>query len=79
MAENDLKPCQFCGCKAELHKRYDSLDSIANYKSEIPKTANIIYEKKYPGRKKYYVYRKLVYIPRCTISSCVGRVSKKIK
>jgi hypothetical protein len=70
---DELKPCPFCGSEAEMHTRYDSFDSIANYKSEIPKTAKLICEKKYPERKKYYVYRKKLYVPRCTISSCMGR------
>ena len=68
-----LKPCPFCGNVAEMHTRYDSLDSIAYKKSEIPKTAKLVCEKKYPQREKYYVYRKLLYVPRCTISSCMGR------
>lgn len=72
----ELLPCPFCGGESELHTRYDSLDSIANYKSEIPKTARIVCEKKYPGRRKYIVYRKLLYVPRCTISSCMGRSIK---
>ena len=73
---SELLPCPFCGSVAELHTRFDSLDSIASKKSEIPKTARIICEKKYPQRPKYYVYRKLVYIPRCTCTSCIGRNTK---
>ena len=72
----ELKPCPFCGGVAELHERFDSLDSIAHKKSEIPKTARIVCEKKYPNNPKYYVYRKRIYIPRCTITSCMGRTSR---
>ena len=69
----ELNCCPFCGSEAELHTRFDSLDSFANKKSEIPKTARLICEKKYPQRAKYYVYRKLLYVPRCTLSRCIGR------
>ena len=68
-----LLPCPFCGSVAEMHTRYESFDEIANKKSEIPKTARLICEKKYPQRAKYYVYRKLLYVPRCTITDCMGR------
>lgn len=71
-----LKPCPFCGGVAELHERFDSLDSIAHKKSEIPKTARIVCEKKYPTYPKYYVYRRLIYIPRCTNKSCMGRTTR---
>jgi hypothetical protein len=68
-----MKPCPFCGSIAEMHTRYDSFENIADKKSEIPKTARVICEKKYPNRPKYYVYRKLLYIPRCTVTDCMGR------
>ncbi len=72
----ELKPCPFCGGEAELHTRFDSLESFANKKSEIPKTARLVCEKKYPRKEKYYVYRKLLYIPRCTMTACIGRNAK---
>lgn len=71
-----LKPCPFCGNVAEMHTRYESFDSIAYKKSEIPKTAEVVCEKKYPNKSKYYVYRKLLYVPQCTISSCMGRTTR---
>lgn len=74
--ENKLKPCPFCLSEAEMHTRYEQYDSIANKKSEIPKTAHFICEKKYPGKGTSYVYRKKLYIPRCTVSSCFGRTAK---
>jgi hypothetical protein len=74
--ENKLKPCPFCLSEAEMHIREDSLDCFAYKKSEIPKTARLVCEKKYPGRDRYYVYRRKLYIPRCTISSCFGRNTK---
>lgn len=73
---SELKPCPFCGSEAEMHTRFDCLDSVANKKSEIPKTARLVCEKKYPQRAKYYVYRKLLYVPRCTVSSCMGRTAR---
>ena len=69
----ELKCCPYCGNESELHTRHDSFESVANKKSEIPKTAKLVCEKKYPQKAKYYVYRKLIYVPRCTISSCMGR------
>jgi hypothetical protein len=45
-------------------------------KSEIPKTARFVCEKKYPQRAKYYVYRKILYIPQCTVSNCMGRTTR---
>ena len=72
----ELKPCPFCGGVAELHTRYDSFESIAYKKSEIPKTAKLLCEKKYPQGAKYYYYKKLLYVPRCTMSSCMGRTQK---
>ena len=33
-------------------------------------------EKKYPQRAKYYVYRKILYIPQCTVSNCMGRTTR---
>lgn len=71
--EKELKPCPFCGSKSELYTRYDSFENAAECKSEIPKNAKIICEKKYPGRNRVYVYKKILYIPRCTVSSCMGR------
>jgi hypothetical protein len=71
-----LKPCPFCGSVAEMHTRYESFDDIANKKNEIPKTARLVCEKKYPNRPKYYVYRKLLYIPRCIVTDCMGRNSR---
>jgi hypothetical protein len=59
-----------------MHTRWDSFDSIANKKSEIPKTARFVCEKKYPQRAKYYVYRKILYIPQCTVSNCMGRTTR---
>ena len=76
MAEQNLKPCPFCGSVAQMHTRWDSFDSIANKKSEIPKTARFVCEKKYPQRAKYYVYRKILYIPQCTVSNCMGRTTR---
>ena len=72
----ELKPCPFCGGEAELHTRFNSFEDIAYKKSEIPKTAKLVCEKKYPRREKCFVYRKLLYIPRCTLTSCIGRNAK---
>ena len=72
----ELLPCPFCGSVAQMHTRWDSFDSIANKKSEIPKTARFVCEKKYPQRAKYYVYRKILYIPQCTVSNCMGRTTR---
>ena len=72
----ELKPCPFCGSVAQMHTRWDSFDSIANKKSEIPKTARFVCEKKYPQRAKYYVYRKILYVPQCTVSNCMGRTTR---
>lgn len=71
-----LLPCPFCGSVAQIHTRYDSFDSVANKKSEIPEAARFVCEKKYPQRAKYYVYRKILYIPQCTISNCMGRTTR---
>ena len=65
----ELLPCPFCGSVAEMHTRFDSFDSIANKKSEIPKTAKLVCEKKYPQRAKYYVYSN-------TVSNCMGRTTR---
>lgn len=73
---SELKPCPFCGGETELYTRFDSLESFAEKKNQIPKTARIVCERKYPHRPKYYVYRKLLYIPRCTSTSCIGRNTK---
>lgn len=72
-------PCPFCGLEAEIYTRYDCLEKYVNFKREIPNNAKIIYEKKYPNQPKYYVYRELVYIPRCTSTSCIGRNSRKFE
>lgn len=72
----ELLPCPFCGSVAQMHTRWDSFDSIANKKNEIPKTARFVCEKKYPQRAKYYVYRKILYIPQCTVSNCMGRTTR---
>ena len=72
----ELLPCPFCGSVAEMHTRFDNLNNIAKKKSEIPKTARLICEKKYPQKPKYYVYHKLLYVPRCTTSHCMGRNSR---
>lgn len=76
MAVSELEPCPFCGNIAEMHTRYETTDNFANKKSEIPKTARFLYERKYPNKPKYYVYRKLLYIPRCVVTECMGRNSK---
>lgn len=73
---SNLKNCPYCGSVAEMHTRYDSLENIAYKKSEIPKTARLICEKKYPHRAKYYIFSKKLYIPRCTVTNCMGRTSK---
>lgn len=71
-----LAPCPFCGSDAQMHTRYENFDSIATKKSEIPKTAKFVCEKKYPHREKYYVFRKILYVPRCTVTRCIGRTTK---
>ena len=74
-----LKPCPFCGSEAEMHTRLDSFDSIAYKKCEIPKTARIVCEKKYPNSAKVYVYRKMLYVPRCTTTNCMGRTTRSFE
>ena len=71
--ENKLKLCPFCGGEAEIHTRFDSLDTIVYKKSEIPKDARFMYEKKVPNHRKYYVYKRMLYIPQCLVTHCVGR------
>lgn len=74
--ENKLKPCPFCGNAAELYTIYEACENVASKKSEIPKNAKLVCEKKVPNKPKYFIYKKMRYIPRCTISSCMGRTSK---
>ena len=73
---NKLKPCPFCGNVAEIYTRYECCDNVANKKSEIPKNAKLVCEKKVPNKPKYFLYRNLLFIPRCTNSGCMGRTSK---
>ncbi len=75
MKETELKPCPFCGNVAELHERYYSIEEIAYKKSEIPKNAKFLYEKVMP-KKRLYLYRRKVFIPQCTDTSCIGRTTK---
>ena len=74
MNDYTLKPCPFCGNVAELHERYH-IDEIAYKKSEIPKDARFLYERRTP-KSRIYVYKRKVFIPRCTDTSCVGRTTK---
>lgn len=75
MNEIELKPCPFCRNVAELHERYHSIEETAYKKSEIPKDAKFIREVITP-KKRFYVYRRKTFIPRCTDTSCVGRTTK---
>ena len=74
-----LLPCPFCGGEAQMHTRFDSLESFANKKSEIPKMARLVCERKYPNKPKYYVYRQLLYVPQCTRTNCMGRTTKNFE
>ncbi len=74
MKETELRSCPFCGNVAELHERYH-IEEIAYKKSEIPKGALFMYEKATP-KSRIFAYRRRVYIPRCTDTSCVGRTTK---
>ena len=71
---NELKPCPFCGGIAELHQSL-YFEEFADKKSEIPKGAKILYDKCYRTYKGY-AYKRTIYIPRCTDTSCVGRTTK---
>lgn len=74
MKETELKPCPFCKGVAELHQRLH-FEEFADKKSDIPNGAKFLYEKTYPKYKRY-AYKRIIYIPRCTDTSCVGRTTK---
>lgn len=73
---DELKPCPFCGSEAQIHVRYDSISYFAD-KKDVPKDARIFRTVQRPGKKPMTEYRKKIYVPQCTISSCVGRNQKQ--
>lgn len=70
----ELKPCPFCGGKAEMHVR-PSFEEYVEDKSLIPSDAKFCYEKVTDEYHRYY-FRARIFIPRCTNTKCVGRTTK---
>lgn len=75
MEHNELKPCPFCGGVAELHTGYHSINEIADKKSEIPKDAMFLFEKVTAKKQRMFYYKRKKFIPRCTVTPCVGRTT----
>ena len=75
MDENKLLPCPFCGKQSEMHIRLHSYEETAEKRGEIPLGAKFLYVRIYEKRK-FYHYKRYVYISRCTDTECVGRTSK---
>ena len=71
-----LKPCPFCGGEAEMRVRFNSISKYAGKKSDIPKGAKFVRSIGYPQGRIYYEYQEKIFIPRCLVTSCVGRSSK---
>lgn len=72
----ELKSCPFCGGKAEMRVRFNSVSKYVCQKTEIPKGAKYVRSIGYPHGRMYFEYQEKIFVPRCLDTTCVGRSSK---